>query len=64
MYKETLGGKPEREQKISAPKIQQPETNQELMSSANRAIEQYTAKPTSVRHPLGRGMPADSEAFQ
>ena len=63
MYKEILAGK-ERAQKIPAPKIQQPDTNQELMSQANRAIEQMAAKPTSVRHPLGRGMPADSEALQ
>lgn len=64
MYQETLGGKPEREQKIPAPKIQTPASNQELMSQANQAIEKMTAKPTSVRHPLGHGMPKDSEAFQ
>ena len=51
-------------QKIPAPKIQPPSTNQELMSQANRAIEEYTAKPTKVRHPMGRGVPADSKVFE
>lgn len=64
MYQETLAGKPERAQKIPAPKIQQPDTNEELMSQANRVVAQYTKAATSVRHPLGKAMPADHEAFQ
>ena len=58
MYKETLAGKPERVGKIPTPPIKE---TQELMTAANRAIEQYTARPTTVRHPLGHGIPKDSE---
>jgi len=64
MYEEILGGKPERAQKIPKPQIKTPETNQELMSQANQAIEQYAAKPTQVRHPMGRGIPKDSKIFE
>ena len=44
--------------------LPQPASNESLMSSANRAIEQMTAKPTSVRHQLGHGVPANHEVFQ
>lgn len=66
MYQETIGGKPERVQKIPAPKIQKPDTNEELMSQANRAIENYRNGATGVgaRHALGRGLPPDHEVFQ
>lgn len=64
MYQETLAGKPERVSKIPAPQIQKPATDEELSSSANRAIDAYTARANKVRHPLGRGIPADHEAFQ
>jgi hypothetical protein len=58
MYQETIKGKPERVGKIPVPPIKE---TQELMSSANRAIEDYTARPTQVRHPLGHGIPKTSE---
>jgi hypothetical protein len=61
MYEETIKGKPERLGKIPPSATQE---TQDLMTQANRAIEQYTAKPTTVRHPLGRGIPADHEALQ
>jgi hypothetical protein len=60
MYEETIKGKPERVGKIATPPVQE---TQELMSSANRAIEEYTAKATGARHPLGRGLPADHPAL-
>lgn len=64
MYQETLAGKPERTQKIAAPKIQKPDTNEELMSQANRVINDYSKPATSVRHPLGKGIPANHPVFQ
>jgi hypothetical protein len=61
MYQETIKGKPERVGKIPAPPVKE---TQELMSSANRAVEEYTANATGARHPLGRGLPADHPALQ
>jgi hypothetical protein len=72
---ESLAGKPEKIQKIpseqrakSSPMTQQPIAqpagNAELMSQANRAVEEYTAQATKVRHPMGKGVPADHEAFE
>ena len=61
MYKETLAGKPEKVGKI--PPTYSTE-NKELMTQANRAVEEYAARPTQVRHPLGRGIPASSEVFE
>jgi hypothetical protein len=61
MYEETIKGKPERLGKIPPPATKE---TQDLMTQANRAIEQYTAKPLAIRHPLGRGIPADHEVFQ
>ena len=58
MYQETISGKPERVGKIPTPPINE---TRDLMTAANRAVEDYTARPTSVRHPLGRGIPKDSE---
>jgi len=64
MYQETLAGKPERTTKIPAPKIQKPDTTEELMSQANQAVAQYTKSAASVRHPLGRGIPSSHEVFE
>lgn len=61
MYEETIKGKPERVGKIPAPTSNE---TQELMSSANRAIEEYTANANGARHPLGRGLPVDHPALQ
>ena len=69
MYQENLGGKPERVGKIAPTnsggaiaKVPVAST-QELMSSANRAVENYTAQGAVARHPLGRGLPADHPAL-
>ncbi len=69
MYEETIKGKPERVGKITptnsggaVAKIPVAST-QELMSSANRAVENYTAQGAVARHPLGRGLPADHPAL-
>ena len=61
MYKETLAGKPERVGKITPPPIKE---TQELMSSANRAVENYTAQGAVARHPLGRGTSGRSPSTQ
>jgi hypothetical protein len=61
MYEETIKGKPERVGKIATPPIRQ---TQELMSSANRAVEEYTANAAGARHPLGKGIPANHPALQ
>ena len=70
MYQETISGKPERVGKIAptnsggaVAKIPV-ESTQELMSSANRAVENYTAQGAQVRHPMGRGIPASHPALQ
>ena len=61
MYEETIKGKPERVGKIAPTNsggaiAKVPVANtQELMSSANRAVENYTAQGAVARHPLGRG---------
>ena len=70
MYKETISGKPERVGKITptnsggAIAKTSPASTQELMSQANRAIENYTAQGAAARHPLGRGIPASHPALQ
>ena len=58
MYEESIKGKPERLGKIPPPAIKE---TQDLMTQANKAVEEYTARPTQVRHPLGRGIPKTSE---
>jgi len=60
MYEETIKGKPERVGKIPTPAIKE---TQDLMTQANKAMEEYTAKPLAVRHPLGRGIPTDHPAL-
>ena len=75
MQPESIGGKPERKQPIpfnekSGPSpitkqpIQQPASTEELMTQANRAVAQYTKQAASVRHPLGKGIPASHEVFE
>jgi hypothetical protein len=69
MFKEELKGKPEQIGKIAptnsggAVAKVSPASTQELMSSANRAVENYTAQGAVARHPLGRGLPADHPAL-
>jgi hypothetical protein len=69
MHEETIKGKPERVGKITATNsggiVSKPQvaSTQELMSSANRAVEQYTANASVARHPLGRGLPVDHPAL-
>ena len=76
MQQESLAGKPEQQQVRKLPgnpkprpealgtgQSIRPETSTEgLMSSANSAVAEYT-KASGVRHPLGRGIPADHEAL-
>ena len=70
MYQENLGGKSERVGKIAPTNsggaiAKVPvESTQELMSSANRAVENYMAQGAQARHPLGRGIPASHPALQ
>lgn len=58
-YNEKLGPSPMTKQTLP-----QPEGNAGLMSQANQEVEKMTAKPTSVRHPLGRGVPKDHPALE
>jgi hypothetical protein len=58
-YNEKLGPSPMTKQSLPAP-----ESTQALMSSANRAVDQLTAKPTSVRHQLGHGIPKGHPALE
>lgn len=55
MTKQPLGGYQEKAGTAST---------QDLMSSANRAVSQMTAKPTSVRHQLGHGIPKGHPALE
>jgi hypothetical protein len=58
-YNEKLGPSPMTKQPLP-----EPESTKDLMSSANRAVDQMTAKATSVRHQLGHGIPKSSELLQ
>lgn len=60
MYQESLKGKPEQLHPIPAPDIQRPASDSALYSQANKAVDELTKPATGARHPLGRGIPANS----
>lgn len=61
MYEEKLAGK--LKQPIPKLQIQEPASDADLSSQANRAIDEYTAKAQGARHSYGKGIPADHPAL-